>query len=322
MYKYFLYLREKFNALGASWILGCRAFPRSCLWKKEIKNLYGELTTMENKHLTGYGERNCVLTHISQVKTGLACKCVCIACGKDFIAKKGKQRIHHFAHRHNSNCQGAPETLLHRLCKEIFTELKYINLPPYIYKKTYKLKSGSIISHNEEVVKGGEAIITNVSLEQNLYGFTPDIILECGTKKLIVEIAVTHKVDRLKLRKIREADVPAIEIQLHLDDTFASKIELTSKLRDAINTKQWLYHPKQKVAERNYIKSARNSIKQSKRIIPKSNQNKPLSQYYLGAGGTNSPQEGFAIEFYRKNGRYPLMNECLLLRPNLFKKLS
>jgi len=84
-----------------------------------------------NKEYTqfGYKENTKEIFHISEVENGNKCNCVCISCGAQLTAKQGKIKIHHFAHRKETNCVGSHETLLHLLTKEVIQEQKSIYLP-------------------------------------------------------------------------------------------------------------------------------------------------------------------------------------------------
>ena len=56
--------------------------------------------------------------YVDNVANGLACDCYCPACKERLVAKNGgKKRIHHFSHVSGVDCEGAYETMLHRLAK-------------------------------------------------------------------------------------------------------------------------------------------------------------------------------------------------------------
>ena len=58
------------------------------------------------------------IVHVSRVTRGLACDCICPACGKPVEAKQGEKRASHFAHESNGDCVHAVETMLHKLAKQ------------------------------------------------------------------------------------------------------------------------------------------------------------------------------------------------------------
>lgn len=79
--------------------------------------------------LIPYGLKDGVLIHVSKVKSGLACNCICPACHEKLVAKKGESRQDHFAHYSAEPCSNALESTLHILAKEILAKEKLITLP-------------------------------------------------------------------------------------------------------------------------------------------------------------------------------------------------
>ena len=67
---------------------------------------------------------------IDQVPSGLACRCVCAACGEALEARKGTQRIHHFAHVSNYECLYANEVSIYMAAGSFLKAEKKIMLPP------------------------------------------------------------------------------------------------------------------------------------------------------------------------------------------------
>lgn len=282
---------------------------------------------MHVQHKTAYALKNGQLTHISNVSRGLACGCICVECKGQLIAKKGSEKVHHFAHEADSNCIGAAETALHLLCKELFKELNSIVLPQYNFSKERKLKRNyHVITHEKIVVKGGEASITRTFIEQAEERFKPDITLESNSKKLFVEIAVTHKVDRNKLRHIRKCGFPAIEIHLDLADALLSRDELRNKLQTDLTSKRWLFHPKQREAERIFFGKIRDAIRISRRPAMETQSNISISPKvhlaYPNGSATghysNTELDRMRFEFYLKYKRQATSEEDSNLRAILY----
>lgn len=67
------------------------------------------------------------LVNIEQVESGIKCNCICPACKKPLVAKKGEIRKYHFAHFSGNNCKHAIESMLHHLAKDKFQEAFYKN---------------------------------------------------------------------------------------------------------------------------------------------------------------------------------------------------
>ncbi|MGQ0511917.1 MAG: competence protein CoiA family protein [Betaproteobacteria bacterium] len=260
---------------------------------------------------TGYGILGGKLVFVADVSRGLACGCVCARCGKPLVAKKGPIRRKHFAHHEISDCLGSSETVLHLLSKELIAELKVFVIPPYDFEKQRRTKAGMSIQHKERVAKGGQISIRSVRVESGEDGFIPDVIIDTGSKSLIVEIAVTHKVARAKLRNIRRRDLPAIEIQLEPNDSLLPRAQLKEKLRDDLASKSWIFHPAQREAERRFVRKFRNAIGVQRR-----SRNHMNSQFVFSGGNEyDRTQEVFR----RVHGRYPSTEECLRLWPHLWK---
>lgn len=283
---------------------------------------------METAHQTGYGVKNGRLIHVSEASRGLACGCVCVACGQALVAKKGHQRRHHFSHAADVDCQGAAETALHLLSKELFGELSHIILPPYYFVKERKLKAGTVVKHQQLIAKGGTVSIKGVRIESRETGFIPDVVLDCGTKNLIVEIAVTHKVDRDKMRHIRRREWPAIEIRLDFSDALLPRDELRSKLQDDLRTKLWLFHPVQREAERAFFLKLRLVQRANRRTqdvpetpVPKTRLPTTIVQMRQPTFAPNlNEYDKTAEAFYRVHQRYPTTEECIRLWPHLWEK--
>ena len=101
-----------------------------------------------------YGIRNEKVVSIWDLEErdrGLACDCVCPCCGEKLLAKLGKKKTRHFAHR-NSNCSAsaANQTALHLLAKEILQEEKKFLFPPV----TFAFEQTKIYKSNEKYYEG------------------------------------------------------------------------------------------------------------------------------------------------------------------------
>jgi hypothetical protein len=265
------------------------------------------------------------LLFIAAVARGLACECVCAKCGRLLIAKKGAIRQHHFSHIEITDCQGAAESVLHLLSKELLSELDSVVIPPYEFVKQRKMKTGTIVQYRTRVAKGGRVPVSRVKVEVHEEGFVPDIIVESGSKSLIVEVAVSHRVNRAKLRRIRKRDLPAIEINLDANDSFLPRDLLRTKLQCDLASKIWLFHPAQREAERAFLAKWRDSIAQDRMRRAMRCSRTPTSvpfrsMSHLATQPPLSDYDRTANEFHTTHGRYPTVEECLELWPHLWKR--
>lgn len=272
---------------------------------------------------TGYGLKNGKLVFIADVPKGLACECLCVRCGKRLIARKGNVRQHHFAHHELSDCRGASESVLHLLAKELISELTEFTIPPYEFKRERKTKCGEIVRYQSLIVKGGSFYINKVRVEERSNGFIPDLIIETGSKSLIVEVAVTHKVSQAKLRRIRQHNIPAIEVRLQASDALLSRDSIRKKLQLDTGSKIWLFHPKQRDAEQKfYIKlRARRALKRTfmnRKYSSISSVNPVSRDAQTSSQPSPSACDWVVEEFNRTHGRYPTMDECTRYWPHLW----
>lgn len=72
------------------------------------------------------------LRHVDDVKRGLACGCVCPACGQRLVARQGEKNAHSFAHR-SGECRWAAEHVITALSKRAIEERGSLALPPLSY---------------------------------------------------------------------------------------------------------------------------------------------------------------------------------------------
>lgn len=143
-----------------------------------------------------YGMIDGEIVHISDVDSGIQQNCLCPKCGSILIAKKGDIRKHHFAHYNYENCQGAQETALHLLAKEIIYQEKSVGVPDQ--------------NLNANIIK----FFDHVSLEVRELGLVFDALGYSDYEKLAIEIKVTHEIDNRKKQIVIDNDIQMIEIDL------------------------------------------------------------------------------------------------------------
>ena len=281
---------------------------------------------MHAEERTGYGLRNEQLVHVSEVDRGMRCECVCVVCRSPLIAKKGSVNRHHFAHAHTVDCVGAAETALHLLSKELFASLKSFAVPQYEFSIKRETAFGRPTRHEKVVAKGEIVNVTSAQVENGERGFVLDIMIQSGDRLLVVEIAVTHRVGRDKLRRIRDRDVAAIEIQFDPSDALLDRDALREKLQNDLNSKVWLFHPRQREVEREFFKQyrlARAKERAAKRpsLIHQIQRHPPSShaRYVRNFDNRSLMECDRQIRlFMEEHGRGPTTKECLTLWPQFW----
>jgi hypothetical protein len=201
-----------------------------------------------------YGLRDNELITIDNVDSGLKCNCVCPYCKQRLIARKGEIKEHHFAHYKVSDCGKAVETVTHRLSKDFIKGAKFFTTPPIYFPGT-----------KVPIIEESQVPIDDVKLESRLGFIVPDIIIDSGTKSLIVEIRVTHGVDDEKASKIRRLNLPAVEVfagqlmkRLYTEKKyFLNDAEYKRILIEESAYKRWINNPRAETK----IKEVKNELK-------------------------------------------------------------
>ena len=193
--------------------------------------------------LTFAHDKDAVLRHIDEVGNGLACGCICPACGSRLVAKQGKTTIHHFAHVGGSDCVGGVETALHLAAKKIISKERRMVLPSVEVQAEVKDLSGR--SHTSKQSIPPKAVsFDKVCEEVPLDGIIPDIIAYAGNKMLLVEVAVNHYADEKKIALLQERGLAAVEIDLSGMIQGWTWEALTDAIVSNSSCKKWLFNPK------------------------------------------------------------------------------
>lgn len=187
-----------------------------------------------------FGERDNKIIHIDEIspsENGLKCNCICPSCGEKLKANTlGTHNKKYFSHKGNSNCINSLETTMHKFAKEVIEKENKIKIPKLIYNKNFK---------EFEIVKELMIDFDKIELEKYLsdFDFKPDIIISKNDTSLIIEVAVTHKLDEEKRNKIIKSDISTIEICLDKDEIFQlSKEELANKIINDTDNKRWIFN--------------------------------------------------------------------------------
>lgn len=183
-----------------------------------------------------YALKDGKVVHISEVESGLVCGCVCPACGEKLVAKKGARVAHHFAHYSGYTCEYGLETSLHLVAKEIISQAKKFVIPAVYLTFPNSGKEMQLLFPPREI------FVDEVKLEQRYGNIVPDIVLVSNGRELFIEIFVTHKIDEVKLEKLKQANISTIEIDLSKQEASLTSEELSKILLERNETKSWKYN--------------------------------------------------------------------------------
>jgi competence protein CoiA len=72
------------------------------------------------------------VTHVSDVLSGLACKCACLDCREPLVARKGEIREHHFGHTSGREHDWVWETHLHAYANQLIVDAGSLVVPLHV----------------------------------------------------------------------------------------------------------------------------------------------------------------------------------------------
>lgn len=185
-----------------------------------------------------YALKNSETVSIEDVPSGLVCGCVCPACQRPLVAKKGEVRAHHFAHYQNNACGYDYLYSIYLLAEKILSKLDKIYIPDNnIYYNCCFV---------ETVQKGFQLPITKVVRKD---GKKPKLIVYYKDKALLIKLSKSIRtLNRLK-KEMRELKQAAIGIDISETDEVRLEEQLKDLLTKKTDKKIWLYSPKAAVEE-------------------------------------------------------------------------
>lgn len=162
------------------------------------------------------------MVRVEEVPKGLACGCVCPACGHVLVAKAkdSRHRRPHFAHYRDADCRTGFETTVHKAAKQLIADHLRLCLPAW---------DGDLDMPNPPVqqdVAGfshlGRLVdypavrvpLVTAALERARGNYIPDVTARDAQGELLIEIRVSHPVDDLKRRRVQSEGIRMLEIDL------------------------------------------------------------------------------------------------------------
>lgn len=257
-----------------------------------------------SQQLLTYGLQNNKLTHISEVANGLSCNCICPYCKQTLVAKNNpsNKKEAHFAHYSTIECDGAIETALHLLAKNVLLKTKSLFLPDYHYDYNPN-NEWSIYNEGKTIIF--DEILLEKSIAVAGEQIIPDAIGVIKNKEVLIEFANTHFVDEDKKRKIKKSNLPCVEINLKeqmLDE---------KKLFDFLNSSSpliyWVTNPRFDVEYRQIKEQEKKRKIQHRQKVDKVRKEAPLK-----------------LEVYKKNKNFRVLsiNNSVLACPKKIKNLQ
>ena len=192
---------------------------------------------------TPFGRKDGRMLAPANVESGLACGCTCPGCGATLMAKKETQMAWHFAHHSAKASVSCVESAIHAAAKQVLLEANWLRVPvKYVEAEGVAPYSSW---HSKSAQWGFERIIRFERTADEVWeeNVRPDVVGYRGEKRMLIEMYFRHQVDEVKLAKLREKGLPALEIDLSdLDVNEGFEAVRRRVLRDTAY-KQWLVFP-------------------------------------------------------------------------------
>jgi hypothetical protein len=152
-------------------------------------------------------------------------------------------KVPHFAHQSGSDCRHGLESAIHLAAKQLIEEQQKLYIPE-LKASVYVVDAmGDAHTPSAHVRNAGLIVFDSVRLEERVSDFRPDLIArEINGQDLLIEIAFAHFVDEIKLSKIEQHGIPAIEIDVS-EIQIDSFSQLERLLFEHSPFSHWLFHP-------------------------------------------------------------------------------
>jgi hypothetical protein len=180
--------------------------------------------------------------------------------------------VWHFSHYHVENCQAGYESALHLAVKAVFEQDRQLALPPCFVVRHETAREGNqsrvdknatwsgvyeyLTDRNALVyerdlasvrirgiaeISGRMMRFDRVEVEVADGNIRPDLVGYAGGRRINLEVAVTHFIEKVKLGRIRERGVPTLEIIIPpgIDPDW----EVLRKLLHRPDDKYWRFNP-------------------------------------------------------------------------------
>lgn len=215
-------------------------------------------TIYKNKLAFAYNYRKGKLLHVDSVDPYVLCHCACPACGEPLYADNTSENVqqHQFRHYNDQPCKSAFEEMYRQLALQLIEDNKQITLPSY---------------KNPEVeLSIPSEVIQDLSIKKSeLYDAVVKYRINDADKQCGIVINFTSSCDENRLRKIKQANIPTIEIKLskHIERPIKFK-ELRNQLLNIQNFASWLMHPQYEQREKLLFEAKNAYVNKLHNLIP------------------------------------------------------
>lgn len=175
---------------------------------------------------------------IDKVARGLACGCVCPACGTRLEARKGEIVRHHFAHETNQECLYGAELAAYRALTEYIRKEMVFFLPDAVLRFESHKKA--------EIIRPGYLQkLTDVQLNYDKTTYPPELVCSAGTNQfqIILDFEYYYSIgDYPKLsQSARDHNRAMVIVDIDAIEALASDEDLAEIVYTGTN-KNWIYN--------------------------------------------------------------------------------
>lgn len=143
------------------------------------------------------------------------------------------------------------ETILHRELKNILSSIECLRIGEQYFEASWQPPDGPALRKPIKMPPL-DLILSEVRLEQHLGDIVPDVVCQAEEANqrvekttLLVEVAVTHKVDEIKRNKIVRRGTPCLELDATrlVSSGRLTRTQLRSLVQNSPDAFRWMYHP-------------------------------------------------------------------------------
>lgn len=175
---------------------------------------------------------------------GLACNCVCPGCRQPLMARQGEIRVHHFSQVGDRGCSNGQTSALLLAAKQVLRTHRRIEMPELVVTATDTPRFGRP-RHRSSRHPQPRWDLNSVELAREVAGHRADAYcIRLDGAAGIVEFRISAKASDEKRRAYRDADLPAVEVDLRpLVSKALTLEELAKEICDSSSNREWLHHP-------------------------------------------------------------------------------
>lgn len=264
------------------------------------------------------------MLRVEEVPKGLACDCICPACGHALVAKAkdSRHRRPHFAHYRDADCRTGFETTVHKAAKQLIADRLHVCLPAWDgdldMPNPPVQQDDAGFSHLGRLVDypAVRVPLVSVYLERARGDYIPDVTTRDAQGELLIEVRVSHAVDDLKRRWVQSEGIRMLEIDL-------SRLTLVQALEPLVFEREvlentgnrvWISCPDATNAWRDSRDELRVHVQQVNREIAAARQREAYElARQQAARSAEQATKDKKREIYREQRRRPYLQELVAL---------